>query len=188
MGDVAGNRSSSAETAAWFAGHLRQALAANADLSQAMNHINRAFCNSFGQDLLATLVLCLLDPETGKVTVVNAGHPSPFIRRYTPKALEQVPVEVGGPPFGFMEDFSYDSFEVELSPGDMVVLWDDAIADAMNRDNCLYGGTRLKSLLSTFEGDAQEIGGAVLRDLRGFCDGRSQDFGWAIVIFGRQRT
>jgi serine/threonine protein kinase len=186
-GDAAGKDTAAAQAVTWLTRHLRAALESQPNVAEAMSHLNRPFCKSFGMDRIATLVLCLLDSRAAKVTVVNAGYAGLMIRRVT-KALEGIPDESCGLPLGVMEDYSYEPYEIGLCPGDMVLLWSDDATDSLNLQDNIYGSRPLLSLLRNVEGGAQAVCEAILQDLHRFRDGRPQDFGWTIVGFGRLKN
>ena len=92
----------------------------------------------------ATLFLGLLDPATGRLSYVNAGHLPPLILR---AAGGQEPVPATGPPAGLLEDVDYGVGEVTLAPGDLLVVYSDGIPEAWNADDEDYGTARLEELL-----------------------------------------
>ncbi len=60
---------------------------------------------------------------------VNAGHNSPIIRR-TNGETERL--ESGGLPLGISTDATFSTSEVELHPGDTLVLFTDGVVEAFN--------------------------------------------------------
>ena len=83
-----------------------------------------------------------LDPATGTVRYVNAGHPSPIIA--TNATLREL--ESGGPPFGVLPDFPYTTASTVLAPGELLALFTDGIPEAQRGEE-LYDESRLRQAL-----------------------------------------
>ena len=95
-----------------------------------------------------TFILVILDVETHRLSVVNAGHPCPLIRRRDGR-LEEFGRTHSGLPLGIMPDYAYTCAETLLEPGETVVLYTDGVTDAMNADGERLGEASLReSLLS----------------------------------------
>ncbi len=89
------------------------------------------------------MVLAVLDPRRHEVTVVNAGHLPPLLRR-GPAAVEAVGEAETRLPLGVDHDVDYAATAVlPLAPGDSLVLYTDGITEAMNAQDELYGSQRL---------------------------------------------
>jgi sigma-B regulation protein RsbU (phosphoserine phosphatase) len=84
-----------------------------------------------------------LDHASGRVRYVNAGHNHPRLRR---ASGELVPLETGGMPLGLFEGASYDEGEVDLAPGDALLLFSDGISEALDSFQQEYGEDRLDEL------------------------------------------
>ena len=64
-----------------------------------------------------------------RLTLTSAGHTPVIIRRADGRA-EEVGQEVSGLPLGIMEDSVYEQAEVQLDPGDVVVIYSDGVTNA----------------------------------------------------------
>jgi adenylate cyclase len=100
--------------------------------------------------LFVTLLLGVLDVESGALELVNAGHDSPW-RISSSSEVQKIdtPSDTGGPPLCVMDDFVYVSQSVQLVPGDTLCLITDGVTEAMNDAGELYGCTRLQAALAT---------------------------------------
>jgi sigma-B regulation protein RsbU (phosphoserine phosphatase) len=92
----------------------------------------------------ATLFFGLLDPASGRLQYVNAGHDPPLLIS-TGGNIQ--PIAATGIPVGMLEKFSYRAAEVTLAPGDLLVLYSDGIPEAVNDKEEFYGEERLRELL-----------------------------------------
>ena len=100
--------------------------------------------------LFVTLLLGVLDVESGVLEMVNAGHDSPW--RITVGGLVEkidTPAQAGGPPLCVLDEFTYKSQTIQLNAGDTLCLITDGVTEAMNEAGELFGGQRLCSTLAT---------------------------------------
>ncbi|HOE41086.1 MAG TPA: SpoIIE family protein phosphatase, partial [Rhodoferax sp.] len=113
-------------------------MAANQDLSR--ENVGMMF---------VTLLLGVLDVQTGELELVNAGHDSPW-RISQGGVVEKIatPADTGGPPLCVVDDFVYLSQRVQLSAGDTLCVITDGVTEAMNQTGEMFGGQRLQAALS----------------------------------------
>ena len=128
------------------------------------------------ESLFVTLLLGVLDANTGSVQLVNAGHDAPWLLRQGEAVLQlQAAAEAGGPPLCVLPDFAYPVQHIQLQPGDTLYLATDGITEAANPLGLLYGGKRLQNALqaallagSAQQGRAAATVQAVQADLKRF--------------------
>ncbi|MDR3012512.1 MAG: SpoIIE family protein phosphatase [Chitinispirillales bacterium] len=85
-----------------------------------------------GRFMYATMFFAVVDPETGEVTYINAGHnpqpllqPSGKIARWLPPTAPAVGV-------GLSDDLKYNQVKFILEPGEIILLYTDGIIEAKN--------------------------------------------------------
>lgn len=78
-----------------------------------------------------TLLLADVDLKTGKMVLGQAGHPHPAVQRRD-GTIEQA--GTGGFPVGLMYGISFESFEIQLNPGDRIALLSDGVTECPNPD------------------------------------------------------
>ncbi len=117
------------------------------------------------ETIFVTLLLGVLDVDTGALELVNAGHDAPW-RLGRDGALDQIrtPLLAGGPPLCVVEDFPYVVQRIQLLPGDRLCLVTDGITEAANGAGELYGNGRLRKSLARL--DAAPSPGAVIQRVR----------------------
>jgi PAS domain S-box-containing protein len=94
-----------------------------------------------------TLVYGLLDLKASTFRYVAAGHPPPIVLS---KDALPVALETTGPPIGLLSSLTYEEREVQLEPGNRVVLYTDGIVEAEDANGTDFGTSRLsKSLHAT---------------------------------------
>jgi serine phosphatase RsbU (regulator of sigma subunit) len=109
----------------------------------------------------------LLDPATGRLTYLNAGHILPLLVRGSGEVLE-----LGQPanlPLGLSsEAFLYDEAVLEI--GTALVAVTDGVTDAMSTNGDRFGCERLMGLVKGTPFTAsQDLVGAITRGVREFC-------------------
>ena len=137
------------------------------------------------ETLFVTLLLGVLDVESGQLELVNAGHEGPW-RLGAGRRLEQViagPTE-GGPPLCVVEDFDYRVHRVQLLPGDRLCMVTDGITEAANAAQELYGNVRLRAALAGLDAasDAATITRTVREDVGRFVAGAEPSDDLAILV------
>lgn len=91
-----------------------------------------------------TMVFADVDLVSGKMKMVQAGHPHPVIQRADGR------IEFlggGGPPVGLIEDMEYQSFDATLEPGDRLVLITDGVTECPSPDGDLLDDDGFSRLL-----------------------------------------
>jgi sigma-B regulation protein RsbU (phosphoserine phosphatase) len=120
-----------------------------------------------------TLIYADVDLISGKVAMVQAGHPHPAVQR-ADGSVEYL--GLGGLPVGLIEGAEYDSFGTTLLPGDRLFLMSDGVTEASDHSGRLLGENGLRGILDRGAGLA---GGAFLEslmwDLSDFADGDLAD-------------
>ncbi|WP_415182499.1 PP2C family protein-serine/threonine phosphatase [Phaeovulum sp.] len=92
-------------------------------------HLNTLVLEEMETESYFTLIYADVDLATGRVQLVQAGHPHPAVLR-ADGSVEYV--GSGGLPVGLLEGASYESFDVTLTPGDRLFLMSDGITEAIN--------------------------------------------------------
>ncbi|MCY7308443.1 MAG: CHASE2 domain-containing protein [Rhodoferax sp.] len=120
------------------------------------------------ETLFVTMLLGVLDVDTGALELVNAGHEGPWCLG-ADGSLRQIVTEAaqGGPPLCVVDDFSYQVHRLQLAPGDRLCMVTDGITEAMDRTGQLFGASRLREALATLAlaPSATEIRAQVRRDV-----------------------
>lgn len=106
--------------------------------------IHRALRRKRRRHTFLTLFYALLDPETGHLSWVSAGHPFPLVRR-ADGSIEEI--GGGGLPLGAAEILVPPTGETRLEPGDLLVLYTDGLPEATTEGGATFGYDRLKALV-----------------------------------------
>jgi phosphoserine phosphatase RsbU/P len=154
IGDVVGKGMPAALLTAKLSAEVQMCLRGNLEPERVVAQLNRPFDGGGILDMYITFILVVLDVETHRLSVVNAGHPCPIIRRYDGR-LEEFGRPASGLPLGIMPEYAYECVETILEPGDTVVLYTDGVTDAMDAKGDRLGEAQLRdSLLCARRGAA----------------------------------
>src|SRR5205085_461976 len=96
------------------------------DPARVVERLNRNLCASRAGDRFITFLLVLLDGDRHEMTVVNAGHMDPMMRRRD-GSIEVIGAKQAGPPLGIIEDHVYEAVTASIGTGDIVVLYTDGV-------------------------------------------------------------
>lgn len=110
-----------------------------------LGELNRRFAADGDTLMYFTMIYAVLDTQTGTVTLVQAGHPSPlWLQR---AAGRVVSVGTGGLPVGILPDPTYDTVTFTLAPQDRLFLYSDGITDCARPDGEMFSVERLHEVL-----------------------------------------
>ena len=134
--------------------------------------LNRLLCGPMRSSRFVTLIIGILDPRRHTLTVVNAGHFPPLLRRHGAGEVECLFARQSCLPLGVEESAEYREQTLDLAPGDLVFCFTDGVCDAMNPAGELYGLEALRQIICQTNPDPEHIAQAVVADVRRFAQGR----------------
>ena len=118
-----------------------------------------------------TAVLAAVDSETRMVEMIRAGHNPALLYEVAARRARYLnPPGIGlGLAGSAMFDRGVKSGEVQLQPGDTLVLYSDGVTEAMNERLEQYGEERLKDVVERFSGmDPAAMLGEIKADMGAF--------------------
>ena len=139
IGDVSGKGLGAAMTGAFAIGALHAIAAEISDPPLVLSRLNRQILR--GQDSGFITCLCIKLSPSGRMTISNAGHLSPY------KNAEELTTE-GGPPLGLFRDLVYLESRFEVNCGDTLTLLSDGVVEATGPKYELFGSERTQAIIS----------------------------------------
>ncbi len=141
--------------------------------SEIFTDVNDRLCENNEAGMFATAWIGILDTRTMIMQYTNAGHNYPMIRQ-AGKSFEMIRKRHGLFLAG-MEGIKYKQSELQLSPGDRILLYTDGVTEAHNIQNALYGEDRLVEVLNATEDESGDmVLTKVLSDVGKFSEGAPQ--------------
>ena len=187
IGDVSGKGMPAALLMARLSSEVRLLIQTEPDPARVVDRLNRDLCVSRTDERFITFLLVLLDGERHELTVVNAGHMGPMIRRSDGR-IEVIGEEEAGPPLGIMEQQVYKAVSTSMSPGDVVVLYTDGVNEALDNEERLFGIELLKQTVATSPSEVGKVGESILDAVRRHVGGRTQSDDITLLCFGRTQA
>lgn len=146
VGDVSGKGIASAIVRATLQASLRTLSTTGCtDLGQTLAVVNRLLFESAPEEMYATLFLAEYDERSRRLQYVNCGHPAPIV--YGRNGVSRL--EPNATVLGLFDDWEWSITEVQLAPGDTVLLYTDGASEAMNNSGEQFGEDRLVEVLQT---------------------------------------
>jgi phosphoserine phosphatase RsbU/P len=141
--------------------------------------VNTSLYESTDPERFATAFLAALEPS-GRLVYSNAGHNPPLLRRSDGR-IEWL--DAGATPLGAFPGMSYEEGEVELAPGDVLVLFTDGVTEAEDATGEFFGEEGLQKTIEECHGStAEEIVGCIRRAVKQFAHGAQTDDMTLIVV------
>ncbi len=185
LGDVSGKGTSAALLMSSLHAAVHAQVASCRPITETIGAVNRYLADNTPANRFVTLFYAELDPLTGSLSFINAGHNPPLIA-HEGGTLEQL--GAGGLPLGIMPDFDYREGRTQLRAGDVLVAYSDGVTETQNPKGEEFGTVRLQEVI------AQNIGrsAAGLRDkieaaLSAFAQGTPAGDDVTLVIVKRAR-
>ena len=104
----------------------------------------------------ATLFAAVLDPESGRLLYVNAGHNPPLVMAHNGEEGRTLRAELAptGPAIGLLVNASYRVEETRLQPDDLFFAFTDGVTESRNPAAEEFGQERLEAMLAAQGGTA----------------------------------
>lgn len=142
---------------------------AEANPADAVARINRTVCQNVPENKYITFFLAAVEPESGRLVYVNAGHNPPLLVRADGGSEE---LTEGGMVLGMFEGVPYKEGTVELRKGDTLLVYSDGVSETFDPDGEEYGEQRLAQLVRRERAkSAAEMESEILRELESFSEG-----------------
>ncbi|HEX6879442.1 MAG TPA: PP2C family protein-serine/threonine phosphatase [Terriglobales bacterium] len=160
VADVAGKSIPAGLLMATLQASLKTLLNHTNSLVELVTGVNDYACaHSNGGRRFTTAVVAEYEPSTRSMTYVNAGHNNPMLLRADGR-IERL--DRGGLPFGIDGKAPYDVASVQLSPGDLLLIFTDGLVEAVNEVGEEYGEPRLLKILPALQQYTAQNGVAAL--------------------------
>ena len=184
LGDVSGKGTAAALLMSSLHAAIHAQSASHDSLVATISAVNRYLADNIPANRFVTLFYAELDPESGALSFLNAGHNPPLII-HSAGTVEQL--ASGGLPLGIKPDAEYREGRTQLQPGDVLVIYSDGVTEAVSPTGEEFGPTRLYEVVQrNVEASAAGIRDRIESSLTKFAQGTSAADDITLVIVKRQ--
>ena len=119
-----------------------------------MEAVNNDLRGIFGGRSFMSAMCVALDPQTGRASVVGAGHPPLLVTRFG-RGTEAV--ASSAPPLGLVERSQFAETILELNPGDAFTLYTDGLFRTVKNGQPRSTPTQLAGMINPFAASADAL-------------------------------
>ena len=184
LGDVSGKGTAAALLMSSLHAAIHAQSASHNSLVATISAVNRYLADNIPSNRFVTLFYAELDPQSGALSFLNAGHNPPLIV-HSAGTVEQL--ASGGLPLGIKPDAEYREGRTQMQLGDVLVIYSDGVTEAVSPTGEEFGATRLYEVVSrNIEASAAGIRDRIESSLTKFAQGTSAADDITLVIVKRQ--
>lgn len=145
LGDVSGKGTAAALLMSSLHAAIHAQVAANTGLAETIKSVNQYLAENTPANRFVTLFICELDPLTGTLSYINAGHNPPLVGRRDGR-IEQL--ASGGFPLGIIPSADFETGQIRLAPGETLMIYSDGVSEANNLRDEEFGMERLTQVVA----------------------------------------
>jgi sigma-B regulation protein RsbU (phosphoserine phosphatase) len=152
--------------------------------AEALKRANDLILKDSQAQLFLSAFYARLDPDSGHLVYANAGHVHPLCLRAA--SGEILPLAGEGSVMGMFESITLDEKEVDIRPGDTLVLYTDGVTEAMDPEGQPFGEARLRQVLAGQRGaSAQATLDAIVQAISRFTASSPQSDDLTLLVLRR---
>lgn len=155
IGDVAGEGIGAGILMATTQSYLHGALTRYGDPAAALEAVNHYLCSRSAMNRFVTMWVGVIEPRTGLVRYVDAGHGHWLLRRRGQPPLRG-PTK-GGIPVAIEPDYRYRAEELTLGPEDRILLYSDGVLEQRSPQGEQFGAERVAAAVAGSESVEADI-------------------------------
>jgi serine phosphatase RsbU (regulator of sigma subunit)/ligand-binding sensor domain-containing protein len=185
--DVSGKAMQAATVAMRFNEMLRYEVEGRTDGAEILQGLDRSLKGQIPETMFVTCGIGILDPSQRKLSFATAANPEVY--HYVAASGEARPLSISGCPLGLPLDLGdqipFNSTEVSLSDGDLVVFTSDGVEEAQNDSEEFYEGDRLANLIGELGGkgaSADDVRDAIVEDVKRFIGTAPQSDDVTVIV------
>ena len=145
LGDVSGKGTAAALLMSSLHAAVHAQAASHNSLAETISAVNNYLADNTPANRFVTLFYAELDPQTGGLSFINAGHNPPLIVHHA-GTVENL--AAGGLPLGIRQDAEYREGRTQLHPSDVLVIYSDGVSEATSPQGEEFGTDRLYDVVA----------------------------------------
>jgi len=198
IADVAGKGTSAALYMAELKGLVLALSQSHVSPRSLLLEVNRIISENLDSRSFITMTYAVIDMRVGTMTYCRAGH-TPLVYKGGPRSTGMPGAQVLTPSGmvvglrfpGAAEKFDelLEEHRIDLSVGDVIVLYTDGITEAMNPGSDLFGEARLSAIVEEHGHlDSAELRERILREIESFVSGADQHDDMTMILVKVERA
>lgn len=144
LGDVSGKGTAAALLMSSLHAAIHAQAAAKSSLAEMVTSVNKYLAENTPTNRFVTLFAAELDPRSGGLKYINAGHNPPLIGRADGTITQ---LSSGGFPLGIIHGAEFELGETHLDIGEALVVYSDGVSEAVNPEDEEFGMERLSEVV-----------------------------------------
>jgi serine phosphatase RsbU (regulator of sigma subunit) len=186
LGDVSGKGTAAALLMSSLHAAVHAQASSHSSLSETISAVNKYLAENIPSNRFITLFYAELDPASGAVSFINAGHNPPLIVH---AAGTTENLSAGGLPLGIRHDAAYSEGRTQLHPSDVLVIYSDGVSEAVSPQGEEFGTERLYQVVAhNLNASAAGIRDRIEAALTKWAQGTPAADDITLVIVKRQAT
>ncbi len=150
-----------------FYGHLKK------DAAETLIAINELLLERSRRGMFVTLNYMVLNCETGHLSIINGGHLPPLWIHGQKQSSEWIHSNIGTP-LGIIPEVTLDETNIQLQPGDFLLMFTDGIIEAKNSQNNMFSMNRVEDLTNNHWENPKQLVNSVIDAVLTFSKGIPQ--------------
>jgi sigma-B regulation protein RsbU (phosphoserine phosphatase) len=184
LGDVSGKGTAAALLMSSLHAAIHAQTGSHDTIVETISAVNKYLAENIPPNRFVTLFYAELDPESGALSFLNAGHNPPLIV-HAAGTVEQL--ASGGLPLGIRANAEYREGRTHMQLGDVLVIYSDGVTEAASPTGEEFGPTRLYEVVSrNVDASAAGIRDRIESSLTKFSQGTKAGDDITLVIVKRQ--
>jgi len=184
LGDVSGKGTAAALLMSSLHASVHAQTGSHDTLSETISAVNRYLADNIPANRFVTLFYAELDPASGALSFLNAGHNPPLVV-HAAGTVEQL--ASGGLPLGIKRNAEYREGRTQMQMGDILVIYSDGVTEAASPSGEEFGATRLYEVVSrNIDASAAGVRDRIESALTKFSQGTEAADDITLVIVKRQ--
>ena len=181
LGDVSGKGIAASMLMAHLHAIFRSLITLDLPVEGLVERANQVFTNCTMPSYYATLV-CGRARRSGAIELCNAGHCPPLMIR----GGDVTSVNATGLPVGIFGQERYSASEIQLEPGDSLLIYTDGLTESRSPYDAEYGADRLSRIVSAKHTlEPKPLTAACIEDARSFRGGQPKSDDLTVMVIQR---
>ncbi len=183
IGDVSGKGVASALFMARLTSDFRMLAIRIKNPEKLISRINDEICDQIWcRGMFAALQFIVIDSRQDELTYVNAGHLPPILWNSATGKFEKI--GGGGPPAGVVPGYKFKASQIQVNPGDCLLLATDGLVESRDASDKLFGWEMLERAIRAGDSDAESLKERVIRSVEEFAGHRPPADDITMVVIG----